>query len=188
MRRLAVIVAVVCGTLAAPAPAQAAAGPPGIALRLGAATTDRVCTIGGRFEGTGPDGAAFAGSAKASVRSCRGFPALRVRRARRLTISLRSPAAAIAATWYAGRATATVPVQPVGGQVPASTWVLSVPPVSGRLILRVSSPPGPAPNGGVWQVTTDYRVVVRRPPAPSPSPRPARPAPPASPQTYDDRG
>lgn len=186
MRRLAAVTAVLSGTLAAPVTAQAAAQPPEIGLRLGAVSTDRVCTTGGRFEGTGPDGAAFAGSAKASVRTCRGFPALRVRRAQRLTITLRDPAAAIAATWYAGRATATIPVQPVGGRAPASTWVLSVPSVSGRLILGVSSPPGPAPNGGVWEVTTDYRVVVRRPP--ERSPRPPRPVPAAPPQTFDDRG
>jgi hypothetical protein len=187
VRRLAVAIAALSGTLTAPVIAQAASRPPEIGLRLGAVTTDRVCTIGGRFAGTGPDGAAFAGSAKASVRSCRGFPALRVRRAQRLTITLRDPAAAIAATWYAGRATATIPVQPVGGQAPASTWVLSVPSVSGRLILGVSSPPGPAPNGGVWQVTTDYRVVVRRPPTPPPRPLPPVP-PPEPPQTFDDRG
>jgi hypothetical protein len=187
VRRLVVVSALVSGTLATPVPAQAASQPPEIGLRLGAATTDRVCTIGGRFAGTGPDGAAFAGSAKASVRSCRGFPALRVRRAQRLTITLRDPAAAITATWYAGRATATIPVQPVGGQAPATTWVLSVPSVSGRLILGVSRPPEPAPNGGVWQVTTDYRIVVRRPPAPPP--RPPRPVPPPDPpQTFDDRG
>jgi hypothetical protein len=187
VRRLVVVSALVSGTLATPVPAQAASQPPEIGLRLGAATTDRVCTIGGRFAGTGPDGAAFAGSAKASVRSCRGFPALRVRRAQRLTITLRDPAAVITATWYAGRATATIPVQPVGGQAPATTWVLSVPSVSGRLILGVSRPPEPAPNGGVWQVTTDYRIVVRRPPAPPP--RPPRPVPPPDPpQTFDDRG
>jgi len=65
--------------------------------------------------------------------------------------------------------------------------VLSVPSVSGRLILGVSAPPEPAPNGGVWQVSTDYRVVVRRPS--TPPQRPPRPVPPPDPpQTFDDRG
>jgi hypothetical protein len=162
MGRRSAVTVVLCGALAVPAAASGAAQPPDIALRLGVASTDRVCVIGGRYEGVGADGAAFAGSAKQSVHGCRGFPALRVRRARRLTITLRDPAAAIEARWYSARGRTSLAVQPAGEEAPASTWALSVPSASGRLVLGVTSPPQPAPGGGVWQIGTDYRVVVRR--------------------------
>ena len=185
MRRLAAIAAF---ALLPVAPAAAQDTPPVISVRLGAVTTHRVCQLSEQSSTMAPT----LGTSSIRLTSrdlCRASKPIRVRRAQRMTVTLRDPAAAIGATFYSGRATAHLTAQPAG-QAPSATWTVTLPGVSGSLVLVVWYPQVATPTGAVAQDRRDFKVRIRRPPgtriSPNPAPAPA-PTPPAA-QTFDGTG
>jgi hypothetical protein len=169
---------------ATPAAGQGAPAPL-ISVRLGAVTTQDVCQLSRQSSTTGP--AMGASSLLVTSRDrCRSSKPVRVKRAQRLTLTLRDPAAAIGAVLHSGRAAAQLTPQPVG-QAPAATWVVYVPRVSGSLVLVVWYPQVLTADGLVAQDRRDFKVRIQRPPGTRITPNPSAPAPPP-PQSYDDSG
>src|SRR5688572_4930294 len=186
MRSLAAVVAFAVLSVAT---AAAQEQPPLITVRLGAVTTHEVCQLS-RQSATTAAHLATSSIRLTSRDRCRSSKPIRVKRARRMTVTLRQPAAAIGATFHSGDATAQLTSQPAG-QAPATTWVVSVPAVSGSLVLVVWYQRVVRPDGAVAQDRRDFQVRIRRPPgtriSPSPAPVPG-PAPKPAPQSWDDSG
>ena len=181
-RRLAAIAAF---ALLPVAPAAAQDTPPRISVRLGAVTTHRVCQLSERSSTMAPT----LGTSSIRLTSrdlCRASKPIRVKRAQRMTVTLRDPAAAIGATFHSGNATARLTTQPAG-QAPSATWTVTVPMVSGSLVLVVSYPQVVTAQGAVAQDRRDFKVRIRRPPGTRISPNPPTPPRPA-PQTFDASG
>ena len=169
---------------AAPAGAQGTPAPL-ISLRLGAVTTHEVCQLSRQSSTIGPT--MGASSVLLTSRDlCRRSKPIKVKRAHRLTVRLRDPAAAIGATLHAGAATVQLTPQPAG-PAPSATWSVDLPVVSGSLVLVVWYPQVVGPGGSVAQDRRDFKVRIRRPPGtritPNPPAAPVQPA-----QSYDDSG
>jgi hypothetical protein len=169
---------------ATPAAGQSPPGPL-ISVRLGAVTTSEVCQLSRQSSTIGPN--LGASSLRLTSRDrCRSSKPIKVNRAQRMTVTLRDPAAAIGAVFHAGEATAQLTSQPVG-QAPAATWSLTVPRLSGSLVLVVWYPQFVTPDGLVAQDRRDFKLRIKRPPGTriSPNPPPAEPPPT---RTWDDSG
>lgn len=183
MRRLAAVAAFALLPVA-PAAAQDTP-PPLITVRLGAVTTHEVCQLSRQSSTTAP----HLGTSSIRLTSrdlCRSSKPIRVKRAQHMTVTLRDPAAAIGATFHSGNATAQLAAHPVG-HAPAPAWIVTVPAVSGSLVLVVWYPKVATPEGAVAQDRRDFKLRIRRPPGTRISPNPA-PAPAPAPQAYDDSG
>jgi hypothetical protein len=173
---------------ATPAAAQSAPAPL-ITVRLGAVTKDEVCQLSRQSSTIGPTMGASS-MLLTSRDLCRRSRPIRVKRAQRLTVTLREPAAAIGASLHSGAATAQLAPRPVG-PAPGAKWFLDVPRVSGSLVLVVWYPQVIGADGVVAQDRRDFKVRIRRPPGtritPNPPPAPG-PVPAPVPQAYDDSG
>jgi len=178
------VMAAVALVLLSAAPAAAQATPaPLISVRLGAVTTHEVCQLSTQSSTIGPT----MGTSSILLTSrdqCRRSKPIRVKRAHRVTVTLRDPAAAIGASFYATRAKAQLAPQPAG-PAPAATWTVDVPVVSGSLVLVVWYPQAVLANGAVAQDRRDFKVRIRRPPTARSTPEPV-PVP--VPESYDDSG
>ena len=168
----------------APAPAD---GPAPIAVRVGAASTDDLCRIGTHDLGVA-NGMPWQRGTPWTRGACRRVAPMRLNRATRMTVTLREPAAAIGARWDAARATATLQAAPVGA-APSTTWVLTLPTVSGRLIVNVWYP-RVSDGAGDWrQRRRDFRLRIVRPPPRTDAVSPQDSDPPKpTPQTFDGSG
>jgi hypothetical protein len=116
---------------------------------------------------------------------CRGLEPVRLRNARRVTITLLGQTPQMGASWYEGTRSMPLAVRPVGSP-PTAIWLLSLPLSSGKLVLHLWFPVTDWGRGTVTQDRADYKLAIRRqatrltgrPPAPCPPPL----------QTSDDRG
>ena len=174
--------------LLAAAPAAGQGSPaPLISVRLGAVTTHDVCQLSEQSSSIGPT--MGASSIRLTSRDrCRSSKPIKVKRAQRVTVTLRDPAAAIGAVLHSGDATARLIAKPAGG-APAATWSVTVPRLSGSLVLVVWYPTYLTAGGLVGQDRRDFKVRIKRPPGTRITPNPPTtqaPAPAA--QTYDDHG
>ena len=190
MKRLAAAVAFLLLSAAPaagqPPPAPSTAVAPLISVRLGAVTTHEVCQLSRQSSTIGPT--IGASSILLTSRDlCRRSKPIRVKRARRLTVTLREPAAAIGASFHAATATTQLTPQPVG-PAPAATWSVDVPVVSGSLVLVVWYPQVVTADGLVAQDRRDFKVRIRRPPGTRIRPNPVRAPSPPPPHGYDDSG
>ena len=171
---------------AAPAAAQGTPAPL-ITVRLGAVTTDEVCQLSKWSSVIGPN-LGISARRVTSLDACGRSTPIKVKRAQRLTVTLRDPAAAIGTSFHAGAATVQLAAQPAG-PAPASKWSVDVPAVSGSLVLVVWYPQVVRPDGSVAQDRQDFKVRIRRPPGTriEPNPQPARPPAPVT-HTFDASG
>jgi hypothetical protein len=169
---------------AAPVGAQGTPAPL-MSVRVGAVTTHEVCQLSRQSSTIGPT--MGASSILLTSRDlCRRSKPIKVKRAHRLTVTLRDPAAAIGGRLHAGAATVQLAAHPAG-PAPAATWSVDVPVVSASLVLVVWYPQVTGPDGVVAQDRRDFKVRIRRPSgtriAPNPTPAPVQPT-----QAYDDSG
>jgi hypothetical protein len=91
--------------------------------------------------------------------SCKGYPALRLERARRMTITAQSTER-ITATWFASPRGAPTAI-PVRSTAAWDTWLLTLPLASGRLVLSRRYWPTYI-YGPLTQARSDYKLWIRR--------------------------
>jgi hypothetical protein len=167
-------------------PQQAFASP---TVAVGGKTATPLCDLGTRDTSAGQPGAVEAQAPPPTPCSQqRRVQPLRLGRARYARVTLEAPADRVLAGWYENGALRPLTAIQTGAQ----QWNVTLPPISGRLFLRITFEIN-FPTTPAYDLSTDWKLSIRRRAATAaPAPRPPvpidDPGPPPEPAVFSDHG